>query len=188
VWQQLGDRVGIGWTLSGLASAARAQGKFDLAQRRIEESMTVWRELGDKQNTANVLTTSARLARDRGQYSAAQALLAESLRAFRDLGDRRGIAFALEGFAGLAADQGRPLDAHCLAAAATTLRRAIGAVPPPSWRADLEGSLSATHGETSGVAIEGATARGSAMTMAEAIAFALDHPASRPEVEPGAPQ
>jgi len=174
LWREAGDRVGLGWVLTGLAMVARARGKFDVAQSRTEESLAIWMELGDRQNTANVLSTAARLARDQGQYAVARARLAESLEIFKDLGDRRGIAFALEGFAGLAADEAQPLRAHCLAATATTLRRIIGAGPPPAWRADLERSLEAASRGLSRDTIDEANARGQSMTLAEAIALALE--------------
>jgi predicted ATPase/class 3 adenylate cyclase len=176
LWRQLGDRVGIGWTLTGLAMVARTLGKFDIAQARIAESLAVWRELGDRQNAANVLNTAAHLALDQGEYAVAHARLAESLEIFKDLGDRRGIAFALEGFASLAAAEAQPLRAHCLAATATTLRRIIGAGPPPAWRADLERRLGAASRGLSRDTIEEANARGRSMTLPKAIAFALEEP------------
>lgn len=183
LWRHLGDRVGIGWTLTGLAMIARAQGKFEVAQARIGESLAVWSELGDRQNAANVLSTAASLALDQGEHSVAQARLAESLGIFQDLGDRRGIAFVLEGFAGLAAAEAQPLRAHCLAATATTLRRLIGAGPPPAWRADLERHLEAASRGLSRDALEEASARGRSMTLTEAIAFALEQP-SPPRASP----
>jgi predicted ATPase/class 3 adenylate cyclase len=174
LWQRLDDRVGIGWALTGLAMAARAQGRLDVAEVRTEKSLAVWQELGDRQNRANVLSTAARLARDQREYALARARLAESLAIFEDLGDRRGLAFALEGFAGLAADEAQPLRAHCLAAAAARLRRIIGAGAPPAWRADLERSLQAASRGLAAGAVEDASARGRAMTLAEALTFALE--------------
>jgi predicted ATPase/class 3 adenylate cyclase len=176
LWREIGDRVGIGWTLGGLAMVARATGKLDVARTRTDESLAIWRELGDRQNTANVLSTAARLARDQGDYALARARLAESLQVFNEIGDRRGIAFVLEGFAGLAADEAQPLRGHCLAASAAALRRIIGAGPPPAWRADVERSLSGASRGLSPDTIEEATARGRAMTLPEAIAFALEEP------------
>jgi len=174
LWREVGDRVGIGWVLTGLAMVARARGKLDVAQSRTEESLAIWKGLGDRQNTANVLSTAASLARDQGEYAVARARLAESLDIFKDLGDRRGIAFVLEGFAGLAAVEAQPLRAHCLAATATTLRQIIGAGPPPAWRADLERTLEEASRGLSSDTIEEANARGRSMTLAEAIAFALE--------------
>jgi predicted ATPase/class 3 adenylate cyclase len=173
LWREVGDRVGIGWVLTGLAMVARARGKFDVANRRTEESLAIWRELGDRQNTANTLSTAARLARDQGEYAVARDRLAESLETFKDLGDRRGIAFVLEGFASLAAVEAQPLRAQCLAAAATMLRRIIGAGPPPAWRADLESTLEEASRGLTRDAIEEANTRGRSMTLFEAVAFAL---------------
>ncbi len=183
LWREFGDRVGMGWTLGGLAMVARATGKFDVARARTDESLAIWRGLGDRQNTANVLSTAARLARDQGEYALARARLAESLQVFREIGDRRGIAFVLEGFAGLAADEAQPLRGHRLAASAAALRRIIGAVPPPAWRADLERSLEGSSRGLSPDTIGEANARGRSMTLTEAIAFALEEP-SPPRASP----
>jgi predicted ATPase/class 3 adenylate cyclase len=174
LWRQVGDRVGVGWVLTALAMVARTRGKVDVAQAHIDESLAIWQEFGDRQNTANVLATAARLARDQGQYAVARARLAQSLATFKDLGDRRGIAFALEGLAGVAAVEGEPLRAHRLAAAAITLRRIIGAGAPPGWRADLERTLAEASRGLAPARIDEATARGRAMTLTEAIAFALE--------------
>jgi predicted ATPase/class 3 adenylate cyclase len=180
LWREIGDRVGIGWTLGGLAMVARATGKLDVARARTDESLAIWRELGDRQNAANVLSTAARLARDQGEYALARARLVESLQVFSEIGDRRGLAFVLEGFAGLAADEAQPLRAHSLAASAATLRRLIGAGPPPAWRADLERGLEAASRGLSRDTVEEANARGRSMTLPEAIVFALEDPAPPP--------
>ena len=37
LWRELGDRVGIGWALTGLAMVARAQGRLDVAAARTDE-------------------------------------------------------------------------------------------------------------------------------------------------------
>src|SRR5215831_5884325 len=173
LWRELGDRIGIAWTLSSLAIVARTTGKLDVARARIDEGLAIWRGLGDRQNIANVLSTAARLARDQGEYAMARAHLAESLQVFKDIGDRRGLAFVLEGFAGLAADEAQAARAHCLVASAATLRRIIGAGLPPAWRTDLERSLEAVSRGVGRSAIEEANARGRAMTLTEALAYAL---------------
>jgi tetratricopeptide (TPR) repeat protein len=155
---------------------ARAQGRLDAALARLEESLAVWRELGDRQNIANVLATMAGLARDRGEYDVARARLTEGLEILREVGDRRGIAFILEGFAALAAAEAQPARAICLASAAATLRRIIGAAAPPAWRTDLERSVEAVSTGVSREAVEDAGARGRQMTLPEAVAFALGVP------------
>lgn len=176
LWRELGDQVGFGWALTALGMVARAQGRLDAARARLEESLAVWRELGDRQNIANVLATMAGLARDQGEYDVARARLTEGLEILREVGDRRGIAFILEGFAALAAAEAQPARAICLASAATTLRRIIGAAAPPAWRTDLERSVEAASTGLSREAVEDAGARGRGMTLPEAVAFALGVP------------
>lgn len=174
LWHELGDRVGIGWTLTALGMAARVAGRGETARSRLERSLLLWRELGDRQNTANVLGTLAALARDAGEFDRAGALLRESLQILQEVGDRRGIAFALEGFAVLCGKRRQSARALVLAAAAGALRERIGAPAPPGWRSELDEALIEADAPPENQAVASAAARGESMTLAEAIAFALE--------------
>ena len=174
LWQKLGDRVGYGWALTALGMVARSRGHQDVARQRFQESLTVWRELNDRQNTANLLSSLAGLACDEGEYRVARAHLSESLSILVEFGDRRGIAFVLEGFASLAAAEGQPSRAICLQAAAAALRNAIGAPAPPGWRADVQRSVERATTAMAPEARAAAFARGQAMGLHDAVAFAQD--------------
>jgi predicted ATPase/class 3 adenylate cyclase len=174
LWRTLGDRVGFGWALMALGIVARAQGRSDAARGQLEESLAVWQELNDRQNMANVLSTLARLACDDGLYDVARTHLRDSLSIFVEIGDRRGTAFVLEGFAGLAINEGQPARTICLEAAAVALRRNIGAPAPPAWRADLDRILELAGTALGPVPLADAAGRGRAMTLQEAVAFALE--------------
>lgn len=176
LWQKLGDPIGTGWTLSALGIVARGDGRRDLARARLDQALAVWREIGDRQNQANVLGTLAALARDAGDCERAATLLGESLAILREVGDRRAIAFVLEGFAGLAAARGEAARAITLGVAARVARGVIGAPAPPAWAAELEETLKrGVAGLPAEAAVE-AERRGRAMSMPDAIAFALQPP------------
>src|SRR5260370_32087140 len=83
------------------------------------------------------LLALGRLAVREGRFDEAGALLAEGLIIWRDRGGPRQIASLIEAFAVLAAAQGDGPRALRLAAAAESLRKEIGAAPPPPFHRDL---------------------------------------------------
>ena len=174
LWEELGDRVGIGWALTALGMVARSDGRRDVARSRLEHSLSVWREVGDRQNTANVLSTLAALARDARELDKASSLLRDSLASLRTVGDQRAIAFVLEGFASLAAAQSEAIRAVTIAAAADAIRERIGAAAPPKWRAEINQVLNRVTTGIEAGAVANAVRRGTSMTLSEAIALSLD--------------
>jgi len=132
------------------------------------------RELGDKEGIATSFSGLGVLAYYQGDYAQARALHEESLAIRRELGDRRGIAECLEGLAKVACTQGRSGQAALLFGAAEALRQAIQAPLPPNERADYERHVAATRSGLSEAAFAAAWAHGQAMTLEQAIAYALE--------------
>jgi hypothetical protein len=115
------------------------------------------------------------LAYRQGDYAAARSLHEEGLAIFRELGDKGGIAQSLESLAGLAAVWGRGLErAARLWGAAAALREAIGAPLPPSEREKYEREVGAARAALGEEAFASAWAEGEAMTLEQAIAYALE--------------
>jgi hypothetical protein len=131
------------------------------------------RQLGDKWGIANSLSSLGDLAIDQGDYTSANGFLIESLSLNQELGDRTGTAYALEYFSGLATVYGRPERALCLAGAAATLREAIGAPLPSADQVALERRLESARKALSDAEQAAAWGQGCAMTMEQAIDYAL---------------
>ena len=82
----------------------------------------------------------------------------------------------LEGLAGVSATEGRVEKAARLFGASEALREALGTPLPGSYRANYERTLSILRTKLDQVSISAAWAKGRAMTMEQAIAYALAEP------------
>ena len=171
--RELGDKLHIAYALNNLGDIAYHQGDDAAARALNEESLKIKRDLGDKRGIANSLNHLGRVARRQGDVAAARALYAESLTIRRELWDRLGIAECLEGFAGLAGAQGQPRRVARLFGAAEGLREAIGVTLPPSVRADYDSTVAAARASLGEAALARAWAEGRAMTLEQAIEYAL---------------
>jgi non-specific serine/threonine protein kinase len=105
----------------------------ELAQGRAlgEQSLAIRRELDEPREIAISLTILGHIAAAAGDR--ARAMYAESVPLHQQTGNRWGQAYVLEGMAGLLAAE-HPVEALRLAAAADSLRAAIGRPVPPAER------------------------------------------------------
>jgi len=171
--RELGDRWGIATSLNAVGLLAHYLGDNAGARRFLEESLTIRRELGDAWAIANSLSSLGDVVLDQADYATTRALLEESLAINQQLGDRSAIAYVLEEFAGLAAVQGQPDRTLRLAGAAAALREVIGSPLAPIDQAQLEGRLASAR-QALGEATAAATwAAGQALSLAQAVAYAL---------------
>jgi predicted ATPase/DNA-binding SARP family transcriptional activator len=177
VRRELGDRLGIAGSLHDLGLVAYQQGDYGVARSLFEESLQVRRELGDRLGIAGSLHNLGLVAYSQGDYGVARSLYEESLAIRRELGDRGGIAAPLEALAALACEgQGQPgageVAAHLFGAAAA-LREAIGAPVPPSEQEAHNRQLRLAREMLGEEAFAAAWAEGRAMSLEDAVAFAL---------------
>ncbi|MGH2452822.1 MAG: ATP-binding protein [bacterium] len=171
----LHDRWGVAKSLNRLGELARARQDHPQARAYYDEALALCRELGDKAGAGTVLSNLGYVELHEGNLPRAAELFRESLQIFRELGFRRIMGLGLVGLAGLARARGLPVDAAKILAAANAVlekephldttealeeayyHHAVAAV-----RADLEGS-----------AFSSAWAEGRAMSLEEAVEFAL---------------
>ena len=171
--RELGDKSGIALSLHDLGDVAHAQGDDMSAHALHEESLAIYRELGGKYGMALSLHGLGNVAHAQGDDVSAHALFEESLTIRRELGEKYGIALSLEAFAEVASNQARPARAAHLMGAAETLREAIHAPISPSERDKYEHSVSEVRTALGEEAFAAAWSKGGAMTMEQAIAYAL---------------
>jgi predicted ATPase/class 3 adenylate cyclase len=175
IFRGLGHKWGIAHTLCYLGGAAHDQGDYEAARSLLEEAMAIYREVGDKPGIASSpLGSLGSVARDQGDDAAARVLFTESLALHRELGHRLGIVKDLEGLAALAVAQAQPERAARLLGAAEALREVIGAPLPPADRAGHDRSVPAVRTALGEQAFATAWAEGRAMSLDEAVAFALE--------------
>jgi DNA-binding CsgD family transcriptional regulator len=92
LFQELGDKRGVAWSLRNLGFVVWSQGNNERASVLSEESLALFREIGDKWGIANSLRILGLVARRQGDYGRAAAMCEESLALSREIGDGWGIA------------------------------------------------------------------------------------------------
>jgi DNA-binding NarL/FixJ family response regulator len=173
---------GIAHALYGFGSLARARRDNAGALRHFRRALEIFRQIDSRTEMARCLAGIGRVALADGDLATAAASLAESLDLSMATGQRLGIARGLEAFAMLSAMRGDDAAAIMLAAAASSLREAIGHARAASAQARLASLLAAAQ-QRLGPSAATAAADGRRLSMHEAVAFAL---ASAEAKAPGA--
>ncbi len=181
--REVGDKWLTGLTLLSSATRAIARKDMEKATVHIEESLTLFRQLRDRRGTARALGILGQIALVRGDDDRAATLFRESLVLFQEIGDKRGIALCFERLGSAACVQGRLEQAARLFGAADALRETIGVVQAAPDRAVNElvaayelleaGNRAVLRAAMGGDAFEAAWAEGRAMTLEQAIEYAL---------------
>jgi len=172
IYRQENHRLGIMGTLNNLGEAAQRRGDFDGAEKLLEESLMLAQELGDKGWIARSVHLLGQIANDRGNYELAINLLTEALNILREIGDAV-VVHVLEGFACTAAGQRQMPRAFCLAEVADALREATHMMRTPAEQSALDRYLKAATVRLSNLEIEQAKKKGRAMSLDQAVAYAL---------------
>jgi non-specific serine/threonine protein kinase len=175
--RELGDQAKIAVSLIHLANEKfYCQRDYGAARAFYDEYLALCQEIDSSMGVAYARFSLGRLACEQEDYATGLTFIKEGLKTIRDKEDVWAINFVLMDFAVFAARQQQPERALRLAGAAETLRESIKVlIPPFSARLDWEkGSLDlawrALDKET-GAAL---WAEGQAMTLAQAIAYALE--------------
>jgi non-specific serine/threonine protein kinase len=176
--RQLGDAGTLGFALSNLGVIAHVEGNDAQAVACLEEALALARQRDDSISIAWYLAYLGRVVKDQEDGGRAATLLAESLARFRDVGNRDGIAFTMELFAGLTVREEHGSAAAARAArlfgAANALREAIGSPLAPFDQPTYDDDVQAARARLDNDAWESAWAEGQAMTLEQAIAYALE--------------
>jgi hypothetical protein len=141
----------------------------------MRQCLDIMHEIGDKSGTAMTLTDLGNVVYAQGDLPQAARLHRQALHVSVEVGDKRRIAFCLEGLAAAIAPE-QPARAAQLYSAADGLRQMIGTPLPPSERADYDTSLSRVHSALGDDAYSTARAAGLALSLDQAVAFALATP------------
>jgi predicted ATPase/DNA-binding XRE family transcriptional regulator len=173
IFRELGDRWSIANSLVNLGNVACNRGDYPAARALLEESLGLFRELGAKRGIAYALAGLGNAARSEGDYRQAASLLKESLAIRMDLGNKQGIAECLEGLARVAGAQEQYEPAATLLGAAQTQRAAIHIPLPPAEAVDHDAILAQARERLGAKACDGALAAGQAMSLEQAIAYAM---------------
>jgi predicted ATPase/DNA-binding SARP family transcriptional activator/uncharacterized protein HemY len=147
IYQELGDRQGIGSCLTDLGNVAWSQSDTVSARAFHQESLAIARQLVDRRGIATTLHTLGSMARYEGDHLQARALLEESLAIWRDLGDGAGIADSLLSLGLLADAEQFPAAARSLCEESLAIYRELGDKRGIAHCLAILGALARTQGD-----------------------------------------
>jgi tetratricopeptide (TPR) repeat protein len=172
--RQIGDQKAIAATLNNLGMVAMSQKAYERAAALLNESLRLFQQIGDTYGIVMALSNLAELVSAQGNLPRAAELHRECLRHCARLDNKQAIAGCLERLAGVLAALGRPLPAASLYGAAAALREALGSPLPESDRADYDRNLAAAQAAAEPGDWQNRWAHGRAMSISQAIAFAME--------------
>jgi predicted ATPase/class 3 adenylate cyclase/Tfp pilus assembly protein PilF len=171
--REIGDKRGIADSLDNLGIVAQSQGDYKAARSMHEESLVLRREIGDRWGISLSLNNLGVVAMEPGDYPAARALFEESLAMRRNLGDKKGAAQCLAGLGRVAIGGGQVERGTKLLGATEWLLQGIGAVLDRVDRERYEWSVQQARSLLGEEAFEKAWQDGRAMSMEQAVEYAL---------------
>jgi non-specific serine/threonine protein kinase len=161
-------------SLGRLGVVARLEGDYATARRLLEQALALAREVGHHAASCAYLTGLGNLARGENDAMTARAHLEAALCLARGDSGMALVTYAcLASFGALAIQQGTDLRGVRLIAAAAAGDTALGAPHIPEVRVDAEASLVSAQTAVGPHAFATAWAEGQAMTLDEAITYAL---------------
>lgn len=160
-------------TMNFLGDVALQQNDLNQAQLLLEESVGVFREIGDQNFMAYPVRRLGQVAIHQGQFDKAVHFCAESLSLNQGVKDERGIVACLSAFAGIALARGTSAFAAQLFGAVESLLKDLGIQLLYIDRMEFDNNVTALRNEFDRVLLDKAWAKGAAMTLEEAVAFAL---------------
>jgi non-specific serine/threonine protein kinase len=174
-----GERVALFSSLGVLAIALHRQGQWAEAHRLYEQALAMAREHFGPWEIGTTLNDLARAECDEGSHDIARKHFAEGMTILHSLGNRPGVIDSLEGLAGVAAETVAPRRAARLWGAADALRREIGDARSAHDSIAYERQLKQVRAILTGEAFDQAWDEGRAMSLDDAVRYALDEQAGR---------
>jgi predicted ATPase/DNA-binding SARP family transcriptional activator len=172
IYQEIGHRGGA--SFRALGELALMQGDYAAARQIFEDLLRTARQLKCKLESARCLKGLGDVAHGQGDCETAKALYAESLTLCGELGFKPGIAWLLQEFASRASARGQPERAARLLGAADLLLATLGARFEPTLWHPSDRNVSAIQARMGEEAFAAAWAEGRALSLAEAISYALE--------------
>ena len=172
--ERLGIRGHLPLTRTYLAFLLHKEGKRAAADKLIQESLEMLRQDGRQSWLPWGLHWKGRIDLERGELKTARYDLTESLTIFQTNEDSGGQIRSLLAFACIYAAQGAFTKATTLLAAEAAQREQEGSPPPADWRREIESIEANAQQMLSESDFNEACEAGRQMSLAQAVAYALE--------------
>jgi predicted ATPase/DNA-binding SARP family transcriptional activator len=174
ILEEIGDRRSMARLLINMGESARVQGDYDTALSFYSQGSAIAQELGDQDSLVICLQNSASAIHCQGDHARATRLARESLRILQGQMIKASVVVSLALLGGLAGSEKRPARALRLFAAAETLRDAIGFHFYYADQVAHDRDMAAARAQLDEATCAAAWAEGRAMTLDQAMAYALE--------------
>lgn len=174
LFRERGDKLGLALCLSNLGLVKYSRGDLGRAAKLTEEGVALLRELGAGAHTAVGLCNLGWIALLQNDLDGAAALFEESLVLAWDNGMKPSVLTTLEGYACVAGAMGAAQRAAQLWGAAQALQETMGILRDTDWLTEADERMSALRSGLGEQAWEEARQKGRAMTLEEAVSYALE--------------
>ena len=173
-FQDLGDKLSAGHVLNGLGELARLKGDYERAGKFYEESIELYRQQRSRLAGALPLLNLAWVSLHKGDHSRAKVLFNEVFKLFKENGNQFGVEICLLGFAGVLAVTGKPEMAAWLFGALESSYESMEL----QERKEFDHYVSVVRGRLDEATFAKVWAKGQAVTLEQAIVYALELAAS----------
>jgi predicted ATPase/DNA-binding CsgD family transcriptional regulator len=174
IFRRLDDRPGMAQAFNILGELARLAGDDEAASRYYEECLAMVKQTGERLREGMVYGNLSFISYHRAQYLPAAQFAKRALRIYREMGNEYGMVTNLAVLAGPAAALGASRRAARLLGASQALLEKYGVQHQPSDTPEIQPYITAVQSQLSEQDLQAAWQAGSAMTLQEAIDYALD--------------
>jgi predicted ATPase/class 3 adenylate cyclase/Tfp pilus assembly protein PilF len=176
LWRETGNEWGAAQVLINLGVMADSEGDLAQARALYTEALTVHQRAAAKLDIAICLCNLAGVSQQEGDYGDAERTYKQALRIAHGMADPAWVLTALEGLGSVARSRGNAGRGAQLLGACQSIREAVGLAPTASSAEEYRTHAAAAREALGHHAFEAAWAEGQAMTLDEAVAYALEGP------------
>jgi tetratricopeptide (TPR) repeat protein len=174
LFRELDDKPGMALALNALGEVERLSGNYERAKEAYEETLAICRETGEIYRHSMNLANLAFVAYDEGEYERGRELATSLLKHRMEIGWVEWVQIGLMVLAGPLGKLGQPEKAARLLGASTSIMAEIGIYFQPGDQPEMDKYIADVRTQLDEATFETAWAEGQAMTLKQALVYALD--------------
>jgi len=177
LFRALDDKAGIIRALNHFGELVRLEGDYKSARKAYEECLDLCREFGDKQREAYQLANLGLVSQHLGNYNQAESMIKQGLVLCKELNAKYPFPVFIAILSGPVASRGDPERAAQLLGASDALFKTMGLGLQPPDQPEIDRYEADVRQQLDVDAFKSAWEKGQAMSLEQAIVFALEEEA-----------